>query len=388
MSTSHAQGMLFVALFLASGPGCSDAEMPAAEAPTEELAIEGSSSAIIGGRPTDAFPAVGALTYRGQTLCTGTVFAPRQVLTAAHCVVDFHPWELRFVLGPDAERPERVLEIAELRPHPRYHEFVNDIAVITLAYPAPVEPIGLLGQMDYSWVGTPLLFVGYGVTDGRNKTGAGRKRSIAIPIAEVAPTTFRYSEDHGGTCNGDSGGPALYREGAGEWLVAGVTSYGDVGCLRYAVDTRVDAFLGFILDDGGDDEDDLTVEEEDPTGTEEVHGWEDEPNDVKQQANRLDSPCSFAGTIGRRGDVDWYRVVVPGGATLQVDLTVPMARDYDLVLYDSSSSRLAAGENDEGEAESLIHQNSSTRKRVLYLKVFGFEGSYTAEERYRLTFGW
>ena len=49
-----------------------------------EAKLVGSTrQAIVNGSPTSAYPAVGFLTYGGGAFCTGTVIAPRTVVTAA-----------------------------------------------------------------------------------------------------------------------------------------------------------------------------------------------------------------------------------------------------------------------------------------------------------------
>jgi hypothetical protein len=66
-----------------------------------------------------------------------------------------------------------------------------------------------------------------------------------MPIAKVWSTQFEYQTAGKNTCNGDSGGPAFANVN-GELFLAGTTSYGDVNCTQYGVDTRADAFAGFL----------------------------------------------------------------------------------------------------------------------------------------------
>jgi secreted trypsin-like serine protease len=204
--------------------------------------------AIVGGAAYSGLPAVGALFNNGSPWCTGTLVGPKKVLTAAHCLRGVNAARLQFRLGANAYTPAHVIGVGRVKPHPEFdpHALTHDIGVVTLKTSAPVAPMTLLAEMDDSWVGTSLFIVGYGVTNGRIQDGAGKKRAVTIPITAVDDTTFQYAAPGKNACNGDSGGPALYRDPNGTFLVAGVTSYGDAGCRLYGVDTRVDAFIDFV----------------------------------------------------------------------------------------------------------------------------------------------
>jgi secreted trypsin-like serine protease len=233
-----------IALFVALVPGCApDSDIGDDE---EDVTEEGRDE-IVGGTTTTAYPAVGALTRFGSTHCTGTVVAPRKVVTAAHCLKGFTASSMKFVLGSRVSAPTAVINVASIQAHPNYNEsqLTNDIGVVTLASDAPVTPVKVLGKMDSSWVGRELEFVGFGVNNGFNQTGAGTKRLVKMPISEVAAKQFTYETPSKNTCNGDSGGPAFANVN-GELYVAGVTSYGDQNCTQYGVDTRTDTYLSFI----------------------------------------------------------------------------------------------------------------------------------------------
>jgi secreted trypsin-like serine protease len=210
------------------------------------------SDRIVGGSSYSGLPAVGALTVGGEMYCSATLIGPRKVLTAAHCLEGVAASEMRFVIGADVASPEYTLGVLSLKIHPSYDStnITNDVGIVTLSKDAPIAPLGVNTHMDSSWVGTQLFFVGYGVTNGYSQTGAGKKRAVWMNVSQVNSTSFEYADTGKNTCNGDSGGPAFYKDPQGNYLVAGITSYGDNGCTQYGVDTRVDSFLSFIGDTG------------------------------------------------------------------------------------------------------------------------------------------
>ncbi len=219
--------------------GCGEGLDAQWEATTEE---------IVGGSTYTGLPAVGLITYDGYAHCTGTVIAPRLVVTAAHCVERYEAAKLRFVIGDGLGEAKSTINVTAAIPHPQFDRFLvmNDIGMLRLDRDAPVTPLGVLRSMDSTFRGRELFFVGFGADDGKELTGGGKKRAVWIKISEVSDLTFRYDDPARNTCNGDSGGPALVVDPKGGYLVAGVTSFGDTWCASYGVDTRVDRYLSFL----------------------------------------------------------------------------------------------------------------------------------------------
>lgn len=205
---------------------------------------------IVGGDVENDYPAAGALIYNNEQSCTGTLVAPRVVLTAAHCLADFHSSQGHsFYIGTNANNLSEgtVIEITELIPHAQYTGDGEsyDIGLVRLASDAPVEPIGFNTRtMDDSFINQSPLFVGYGVTSGQSED-AGIKRSVNVSITSFEADSFRYTDSVTGTCFGDSGGPALL-EVDGVLKVLGVTSWGDQNCAEFGVNTRTDLYSEFI----------------------------------------------------------------------------------------------------------------------------------------------
>lgn len=222
--------------------------------PIEGDGVDGKGDEIVGGSAFSDLPAVGALAYGSSTFCTGTLITPTRVLTAAHCIEGARVSSMSFITGPSNRQIQTSTRVVRAVPHPSYdsRRLVNDIAYLDLASAPPgVTPIGVVPSITSAWVGVDLLHVGYGVSNGSTQTGGGTKRAVVMPITQVSSSTFRYGGNGRNTCNGDSGGPALYRNSSGQYLVAGVTSYGDQYCTSYGVNTRADVFLSFLGVSGG-----------------------------------------------------------------------------------------------------------------------------------------
>lgn len=247
MKTSRRLSVLVCLLTCTAVGGCGERERTGADV---ELDAPGGAadSRIIGGSGFSGLPAVGALTYNGSQHCTATLVESRKIVTAAHCLFGVNKTKLRFVIGEDAYYPEASLKISSVAIHPYYSadQLDYDIGYAVLSEEAPVEPMGIVSQMDSSWRGEDLFFVGYGVNDGYGQTGAGKKRAVWMQISQVYSASFRYDDPNKNTCNGDSGGPAFAYTADGQYLVAGVTSYGDWYCTEYGVDTRVDVYADFL----------------------------------------------------------------------------------------------------------------------------------------------
>ncbi|MDP3990634.1 MAG: S1 family peptidase [archaeon] len=158
-----------------------------------------------------------------------------------------------FRVGPIADTPERTYSITGVVFHEDYHrseQMSNDIGIVYLQrdfHLPPMEyPTSRLS--DDSLVGATLEFVGYGynLNSNQQEISVGVKASVKMRVAKADATTFSYSEEGKNTCNGDSGGPAFLANGAGKMVVVGITSWGDLLCTQFGVDTRVDAFAQWI----------------------------------------------------------------------------------------------------------------------------------------------
>lgn len=255
--------LAFAGLLLLAAAGCS---------PTPRLAQE--HLPVINGTP-DQSPEHRAVVFTETSAggwvyyCSGTLIAPTIVLTAAHCAEGWEPSQYLVHFGFDSSDFED-REVSEIIYHPNWDpdEFATvgfDIALLRLSLPAPpgIAPIPYLPQslaITRDDLGMPLEFVGF----GKDENGQlGRKLHITLPLWEVCTsaggctatngahlafnTICHSMADGGGTCSGDSGGPAFVNI-AGEEYVAGVTSYGDTGCHVFGCSTKVDVYEAWIND--------------------------------------------------------------------------------------------------------------------------------------------
>ena len=187
-------------------------------------------------------------------LCTGSLIAPNWVLTAAHCLVDedgnvAEPSDVYAFVGHDFE--EILTDTASRRvasqvvTHPQYNHSVlgtNDIGLIQLTQPFPVEPVSILTSAEeaiYAPSGTTATAVGWGRTE--NGEFPDILQHVSIPMYSLeecrrrlqpfgfgqAPGTFCAGTAAEGTRPGDSGGPLLVPYGSG-WGQVGVASLASI----------------------------------------------------------------------------------------------------------------------------------------------------------------
>ena len=215
------------ALLLALAAGCAPPPSPGVRA-----------AAIVGGSDDAGDGAVVALIDRRtrcddtdvRIVCSGTLIAPRVVLTAAHCLREqgaSGTWEVYVgsPVGGDAQGSFFVVTDAAVDPewNPDTHE--HDLALLRLSDAPPTAPLPLAtAPLPASLVGATVRVVGYGST-AAGAIPDGTRRQTTMTVSTLDANLFRADPSPGNSCGGDSGGPVLGDVGAGEQLL-GVTASG------------------------------------------------------------------------------------------------------------------------------------------------------------------
>jgi secreted trypsin-like serine protease len=267
---------------LAAAAGC--AAVAAAPA-----AAVGTHAAIVGGSaaPAGAWPSIAYLRgeyhdrkgHEHEFACTGSVVAPRWIVTAAHCTFGSGrkpPERMVATLGvtdytdPAGER----IAVDRFVPDPSYDDesLVGDAGLLHLAHPTsrPPMPLATKTAVDagryVSPAGVPNA-AGWGAVDEEGteltpqlqqaylQVQTADKCSSLISDFDPATQTCAGTSGASGACLGDSGGPLVETDrSTGRPALWGVTSYGPQNTVDLApcsvdmpaVYTWIPAYAGFI----------------------------------------------------------------------------------------------------------------------------------------------
>ena len=236
-------------------------------------------AAVIGGTlpPAGTFaPVAEILDVRGRMVgqCSGTVVAPKLVLTAGHCAENMRTGALNPVAGYHVitgalslSAPELQLSsVTALLVYTAFNRRVDagDAALLVLATPTTVAPVRLTSSATGGLFssGEPAVLAGWGDTRFAQRTLTEQLRTA--PTVVQAPSWCRASAPPfyarmemctidpptyaTGGCSGDSGGPLLASDpSSGEQVQIGILIHGYARCSprRPTVYTRVDAIASW-----------------------------------------------------------------------------------------------------------------------------------------------
>jgi len=223
------------------------------------------------GRPADVFSQV----------CSGTLIYPKIFLTAGHCTEYLNAASaagriddvrVSFDLSP-ASPGATLLEVVGIITHPDYkfgpHSDPHDVGLLILKddvegiTPATLPVLGLLdqlradGNLRQGSNGAKFTVVGYGgilAWPPPRVTYEDQRRFAVSEYRALLPAWLRISQNHatgdGGTCYGDSGGPAFWEPESETRILVGITSWGDAPCVATGFNYRTDIpqTLNFIKD--------------------------------------------------------------------------------------------------------------------------------------------
>lgn len=219
-------------------------------------------ASIIGGSAA-AWPYVAFILYTDPAtakhyVCSGTVISSNVVLTAGHCAEDESTGVVRdaatfqVVTGTNQlnSSAQQLSSVSRVIVYPSYlppQSTEADAALLVLSKPTTAPAVRLAGASDQGLLapGTPGHIAGWGYTSYASLTQPTQLQSASTVIQDGSLCANAYSypydssleicaldapSDTTGTCYGDSGGPLIAADSAGNPVEIGITSAGSPTC--------------------------------------------------------------------------------------------------------------------------------------------------------------
>jgi secreted trypsin-like serine protease len=243
----------------------------AAAGPSAQASIVGGHAGSISEFPYLSF--IEAREGKHGFACTGSVVAPRVILTAAHCVDDLDHGGLTpaknyalatGVTSTGEAKPENIFHVTEAHVFPGFDPGTlhGDAAILILDRPTSAPLLALAGEGDAALYagGATVQLAGWGLTgpkateepDGLRTTSMivqpplvcqAKTHGYFSPFSPVAQMcTLDLPSKKSGGCFGDSGGPTIGLRPDGTAVELGIISTGGDSCStkRPNVMTRTD----------------------------------------------------------------------------------------------------------------------------------------------------
>ena len=208
---------------------CVAASLFACAMPSEQDVAQQELAVVNGAADANDLNVVALMFRGGGQFCSGTLIAPRVVVTAAHCVPPALNDSIREETGNDpgitfadidiffgarVDRPGTAIPVAEGQGHPSFSlaTLPDDIAVVALSADAPTDPKPLISRMlaEGDYTGKTGRVVGFGLAtpDGLDN---GIKREGTTRILDADAASIWLDMDPSATCNGERSSSACTR---------------------------------------------------------------------------------------------------------------------------------------------------------------------------------
>jgi secreted trypsin-like serine protease len=215
-----------------------------------------SSQAVIGGSADSAHASVVSIVAQvdaaSPELCTGTVIAPRVVLTAGHCTIGQDPAGLVVGVGPSAGSPTTQLSVAAVFTYPGYGgtddlPLGTDLGAVILAEDSGLPSVPLWTGDAANLVGSAVTLVGYGQSSASDLESSGTRREVSLDVRSACSALLSFGDATTNACHGDSGAPLFVSGDGGVQSLVAVVSYGDpIACATPTHAVRLDRYASWI----------------------------------------------------------------------------------------------------------------------------------------------